>query len=122
VPESHPILSEMPAEQHEIVAFGMAGREVDEPAVEVLHLHADRFELGNEKPDLVRDVFDGALDLLRACRIEPAAVPGHLSLEAGEALPLGNEVATRCDEPFDEWRNDAQRVVRLLLAEEPHTC
>ena len=112
----------MPAEQHEIAAFGMAGREVDEPAVEVLHLHAGRFELGNEKPDLVRDLLDGGLDVLRASRIEPAAVPGYLSLEAGEALPLGDEAATRCDEPFDERCHDGQRVVRLLLAEEPHTC
>ena len=112
----------MPAEQHEIAAFGVAGRKVDEPAVEILYLHAGRLELGNEKPDLVRHLLDGALDFLRASRIEPAAVPGHLSLELGEALPVGDEAAARGNEPFDEWRNDAERVVRLLLAEEPHTC
>ena len=122
MPEGHPVLSKMPAEQHEITAFGVARREVDEPAVEVLHLHAGRLELGNEKPDLVRDLVDGALDLLRANRIEPAAVPRHLSLEPGEALPVGDEAAARGDEPFDERRNDAQRLVRLLLAEELHTC
>ena len=122
VPEGHPVLPEMPAEQHEIAAFGVTGREVDEPAVEVLHLHAGRLELGNEKPDLVRDFLDGALDLLRTNRIEPAAVPRHLSLEPGEALPVGDEAAARGDEPFDKRRNDAQRLVRLLLAEEPHTC
>ena len=42
------LLPEMPAEQHEIAAFGVAGREVDEPAVEILYLHAGRLELGNE--------------------------------------------------------------------------
>ncbi len=122
MPEGHPVLPEMPAEQNEIAAFGVSGREVDEPAVEVLHLHAGRFELRNEKPDLLRDLLDGALDLLRANRIEPAAVPGHLSFEPGKALPVGDEAATRGDESFDERRNDAQGVVRLLLAEEPHTC
>ena len=122
MPEGHPVLAEMPAEQHEIAAFGVSGREVDEPAVEVLHLYAGRLELGNEKPDLVRDLLDGALDLLRANRIEPAAVPGHLSFEPGEALPVGDKAASRGDEPFDERRNDAQGVVRLLLAEEPHAC
>ena len=122
MPEGHPVLPEMPAEQHEIAAFGVTGREVDEPAVEVLHLHAGRLELGNEKPDLVRDLLDGALDLLRANRIEAAAVPRHLSLEPAEAFPVGDEAAARGDEPFDERRNDAQRLVRLLLAEELHTC
>ena len=65
----------MPAEQHEIAAFGVAGREVDEPAVGVSSPHAGRLELSNEKPDLVRNRLDGALDLLHASRIEPAAVP-----------------------------------------------
>ena len=122
MPEGHPVLSKMPAEQHEVTAFGVARREVDEPAVEVLHLHAGRLELGNEKPDLVRDLLDGALDLLRTNRIEPAAVPCHLSLEPAEAFPVDDEAAARGDEPFDKRRNDAQRLVRLLLAEEPHTC
>jgi hypothetical protein len=122
VPEGHTLLPEMPAEQHEIAALGVAGREVDEPAVEILHLHAGRLELGNEKPDLVRNLLDGALDLLHASRIEPAAVPGHLSLELGEALSVCDEAPAGGDKPFDERRNDAKRVVRLLLAEEPHTC
>jgi hypothetical protein len=37
-------------------------------------------------------------------------------------LPVRDETPARSDEPFDERRYHAKRVVRLLLAEEPHTC
>ena len=92
------------------------------PRSRSFHLHAGRLELSNEKPDLVRNRLDGALDLLHASRIRPAAVPGDLSLELSEAASVCDEASARSDEPFDERRNDAQRIVRLLLAEEPHTC
>jgi len=122
VPEGDAVLPEMPAEQHEVAAFGVASREVDEPTVEVFHLHTGRLELGNEHPDLVRNLLDSALGLLHASWIEPAPVPGHLLLELGEMLPVRDETPARSDEPFDERRYHAKRVVRLLLAEEPHTC
>ena len=66
VPKSDPILAEMPAKQHQIAAFGVAGGEVDEPAVEVLHLHAGSLEVGDQQPDLLRDLVDGILRLLDA--------------------------------------------------------
>lgn len=64
MPEGDAILAEMPAKQHQITAFGMLRGKVDEPAVEIFHLHARGLEVGHEEPDLVRDLFDGVLSIL----------------------------------------------------------
>ena len=122
MPEGHAILPEVPAKQDEIAAFGMPRRKVDEPAVEVLHLHAGRLELGDEERDLARNLIDRTLGLLHARRIEPAAVACDLSLHLGEAPAAGHEAPACRYEPFDERRDHLQGVVRLLLAEELHTC
>lgn len=100
----------------------MAGGEVDEPAIEVLHLHAGRLELRNEEPDLSRNLLERPLRFLHAGRVEPAAVAGHLSLHPSETLAVGHEPSARRDEPLDERCDHIERLVRLLLAEEPHTC
>ena len=122
MPKSDPILAEMPAKQHQIAAFGVVGGEVDEPAVEVLHLHAGSLEIGDQQPDLLRDLVDGILRLLDACGIETATVAGDLVPKLGEALSVGDETPARSDEPLDERRDDAEGFIRLLFAEEPHTC
>ena len=100
----------------------MVGGEVDEPAVEVLHLHAGGLEVGDQQRDLLRDLVDGILRLLDACGIETATVAGDLVPKLGEALSVGDETPARGDEPLDERRDDAEGFIRLLLAEEPHTC
>ena len=122
MPEGHPIFAEVPAEQHELAALRVPGREIDEPPVEILHLHAGRLELGDQEPDLVPDLLGRTLGRLYAGGIEPASVSCHFSLHAGEAAALGHEAPTRRDEPLDEGGDPFERVVRLLLVEEPHTC
>jgi len=122
VPEGDAIFAEMPAKQHELAAIGVPRGKVDEPAVEILHLDAGRLEVGDEQPDLVRDFVEGILSLLRAGRIETSPVPRHLAPNLRESPALGYEPPARRDEALDVGRDDPEGVVRLLLAEEPHTC
>ena len=122
MPEGDPILAEMPAKQHEIAVFGVPRGKVDEPAVEILHLHAFRLEVGDEQPDLVRDLLDGILSLLQPGWIEASPVPRHLAPKPREPPSLGHEPPSCRDEAFDERRDDPEGIVRLLLAEEPHRC
>ena len=100
----------------------MTGGEVDKPAIEVLHLDARLLEVRDEQADLARDRFHGVLRLLDAGRIETSTVSGHLAAKLRETLPVGDEAAACSDEPLDQRRVDVERLVRLLLAEQPHAC
>ena len=112
----------MPTEQHQIARFGVPGGEVDEAAVEILHLHAGRLELRDDEPDLVCDLLDVPVRLLYVPGIEASAVPRDLAPDLREPLSAGNESPARGDQPFYERRDDAEGIVRFLLAEEAHTC
>ncbi len=118
----HALLAEMPAKEHQITAFGVARRKVDEPAVEILHLDAGFFELRDEQADLARDALDGCLGLLDPLRVEPTPVAGHLPADLGQPPAFGHEAPPRIHEPFHQWADHGESVIRFLLGEEAHAC
>ena len=95
-------------------------RKVDQPLVEILHLHAGRFELTHEDRDLGTHLRSLLLELLYPFRIETAAVPGHSALDLLEPAGLLDETPASSYEPHDQRPHDLERVVRFLLREDPH--
>ena len=116
------VLAKVPAEQDEVTALGVPGREVDEAAIEILHLHTCLLELCDDEPDLARHGLDGVLCVLHVLGIEPAAVARHLASNGRQPLALDDELLARGHEAAHQRFDDDQRVVRFVLAEEAHTC
>ena len=95
-------------------------RKVDQPPVEILHLHPGRLELTHEERDLGADLRSLLLELPHQLRIETAAVPGHATFDLPEPAGYMHEALPSGYKPLDERPHDLERVVGLLLGEDPH--
>jgi hypothetical protein len=113
-------LAEVPAEEHCLVTLRVVRRKVDQPLVEILHLHAGRLELTHEERDLGADLRSLLLELAHPLRIETAAVPGHSAFDSLEPAGHVYEAPASAYEPLDERPHDLERVVGFLLGEDPH--
>jgi hypothetical protein len=120
VPVLDAVLPEVPAEEHRLVTFRMVRRKVDQPLVEILHLHADRLELTHEERDFAADLRSMLLELAHPFRIETAAVPGHAAFDLLEPAGHMQEAPASPYEPLDQGPHDLERVVGFLLSEDPH--
>lgn len=95
-------------------------RKVDQPLVEILHLHAGRFELTHEDCDLGADLHSLLLEVTYPFRIETAAVPGHSASYLLEPAGHMGEASASRYEPLDQRAHDLERVIGLFLREYPH--
>jgi hypothetical protein len=120
VPMLHAGLAELPAEQHRLLGLRMVRREVHQAAVEILHLHTQGLELGDEARDLAGGVGDLLLELTNTLRVETATVAGNPHLDTLEPLAHMKEPATRLNELLEQRTNDLEGRVRLVLSEELH--
>jgi len=120
VPVLDAVLAEVPAEEHGLVTLRVVRWKVDQPLVEILHLHAGRLELTHEERDLGADLRSPILELAHPLRIETAAVPGHSAFDLLEPAGHMDEAPASSYEALDQRPHDLERVVGLLLGEDPH--
>jgi hypothetical protein len=120
VPVLDAVLAEAPAKEHGLVTLRVVGRKVDQPPVEILHLDARRLHLIHEDRDLGADLRSLLLEFPHPFRIETAAVPGHSAFDLLEAAGYMDEASASAYEPLDQRSHDLERVVGLLLREDPH--
>jgi hypothetical protein len=120
VPVLDAVLAEVPAEEHGLVTLRVVSRKVDQALVEILHLHARRLQLTHEDRDLGADLRTLLLKLPHPFRIETAAVSGHSAFDFLETAGYMDETSASAYEPLDERPHDLERVVGLLLREDPH--
>ena len=95
-------------------------RKVDQPPVEILHLHPGRLELTHEERDLGADLRSLLLELAHPLQVETAAVPGHSAFDLLEPTGNTHEASASAYEPLDQRPHDLERVVGFLLGEDPH--
>jgi Mannosyltransferase (PIG-V) len=110
-------LSDLPAEQHVLVA--PARREVHEPLVEVLYLDAEVVELLHGVCDAGQLALDLLGGLAHLARRKIAAVAGDPCHELRLLRLRGKKRAAVSDHAFGERTHLCQRVVRLRRCEEP---
>jgi len=120
VPVLDSVLAQVPAKEHGLVTLRVPGGKVDQPLVEILHLDACRLELTHEERNLGADLCGLLLELAHPFRIEAAAVPGHPAFDLLEPAGHMDESLASGYEPFDQRPHDLERVVGLLLGEDPH--
>jgi hypothetical protein len=113
-------LAEVPAEEYGLLAVRVVRRKVDQSLVEILDLHAGRLELTHEDRDLGARLRSLLLELPYPFRIETATVPGHSAFDMLEPAGHVHEAPTSSYEPLDQRPYDLERVVGLLLGEDPH--
>jgi hypothetical protein len=120
VPVLDALFPEVPAEEHCFETLRVVCRKVDQPLVEILHLHTGRFELTHEERDLGADLRSLLLELAHPLRVETTAVPGHSSFDLLEPGSNMHEAPPSAYEPLDQRPYDLERVVGFLLGEDPH--
>ena len=114
------VLTELPTEQNRIGFLGVASREVDQPAVQILDLDTERFELGESRRYVRGGLLSLGLQISHTFGIETAAVSSHSSPDAIQPATDVNEPPAGPNEPLDDRPHDGQRLVRFLFCEELH--
>src|SRR6188768_809723 len=117
VPVGDLALADLPAEQH-LLAVAQ-GREVDEPAVEVLDQDAERLQLLDRTRDRLGLPLELLVELARLLRVEVAAVSRDPLGEPRAPGSRDREGAPVGDERLGDRPHLLEQRVRLLRSEVP---
>ena len=120
MPVTDGVLAEVPAEEHGFPVRRMPCREVDEPAVDVLDLRAERLDLLDAAGERRRRLGNGVLESLDSAWVETSAVACDRELHHAELLLVKAEFAATREHPFDERAHRSERLVRLVRREVLH--
>lgn len=120
MPVLHVVLTEMPTKKDGLVCFGMRGGEIDQAAVEVFHLDAQRLELFDGRSHVAGRVLELVLQLPHTLRVEAASVSRDAAVDKLEPTPYMEKPLAGVDKTLNERSNDGERRVCLVLSEEPH--
>ena len=120
MPVRHFVLAELPTEEHWVFLLRVLSGKIDQPAVQILDLDAQRFELDDSGGHIGRSLLGLRMKVSHPLRIEAATVPGHSPTDAFEAFAHVDKAPAGADKPFDDGPNDRKRLVRFLFSEELH--
>src|SRR4051812_31281622 len=117
VPERDALLADAPAEQD--LASLVERGEVEQPLVEVLHLHARLVELGHAALDLRGNRLQLGLELCEVARAQAAAVALDDDAQLRALRVRLAPGSPEADDAFGQGAHDGERVVRVLRGEDP---
>ena len=113
-------LAELPAEEHRLPALRVPRREVEEPAVRILELHALGVDLLHEAGGAGGRAGGPLAQRADATVVDAAAVPRDRRLGCPQLLGKAGDHAPLLREPLGERPETRQGFVRLVRREEPH--
>ena len=120
MPIRHFVLAELPTEEHGVFLLRVLSGKIDQPAVRILDLDAQRFEFDGGGFHIGRSLRGLCMKVSHSFRIETAAVSSDSPTDALDASAHVYEAPAGAYEAFDNRPDDGERLVRFLFSEEPH--